>query len=186
MNILLRMLANPPFESYVLTRRPSLAELTQDMRAQPELAHNFGADQYFEVSDLSAELEVNLLAQRAQFILLSVNEWQQLVADIPREEPPANYRGLWVASRRVADHMILLPEDGNGEPSLMLYAPEYEEERVSLEIARAAAPYSTVEQVRKPCREDYKLEQGILVPDCANKDCAGGCSLQKWIEDDVR
>jgi hypothetical protein len=184
MNILLRMLANPPFASYVIARQPSLAELAGDLRAQPELAHDFGADQYLVGSVLPAELEVDPLAQRAQFVLLPVDAWQQLVAGFPRVEPPTNYTGTWVAGRQAADRMIVLPDDRSEEPYLMLYAPEYQESRVCLEIARAAAPYSTLEQLDEPCRDCYKLEQGWHVEHCENRNCSEDCSPKSWIEDD--
>jgi hypothetical protein len=183
MNILLRMLANPPFASYVIERQPSLAELAGDLRAQPELARNFGVDQYL-AEPFPAELEVDPVAQQAQFILLPVDAWQQLVDGIPRVESPIDYTGTWVAGRRVADRIVVLPDDRSAEPYLMLYVPEYQESRVCLEVARAAAPYSAAGRVNEQCKECYKPEQEWHLEHCENRNCHEDCSPKSWIEND--
>lgn len=185
MNILLRMLDNPPFASYVIDRRPTLAELAQDLRAQTGLVHAFGADQYLAGVGIPAEIEVDPLSQRASFVFLSITEWSELIEGIPDEQPPGDHTGTWVAGRRVADVMALLPEDSSPDPELMLYTQERYGDWACLKPIRAnllysaAEQYRAVEEVSKPCTECYNPEGRKRIANCDNKGCPRGCKIRR-------
>jgi hypothetical protein len=189
MNILLRMLENPPFASYVRERQPTLAELAQDMRTRPGLVRAFGADRYLTPSDIPVELEVDPLSQRARFVFLPVAEWSELIEGIPSGEPPDNDIGTSVAARRVADLVALLPEDGSPDTELMLYISESYRDRVCLKAVKAILPYSVaeqrpaVEEVSEPCSPCRRPVGEKRVADCNNHGCPRGCKIHRWTQD---
>jgi hypothetical protein len=186
MNVLVRLLRNPSFATYVTEQQPTLAGLVQMLRTQPEVARGFGIGEFLDGTELSPELETDPLAKQAGFVFLPVSSWQQLVANLPLPHPPpGGYSGTWQAGLRLADRVAILPDAAGPEPELMLYVFERREDRISLDPVRIRGAYQTVDRPFQPCKEEYELDGEILRLVCDNQACTGTCQLRYWIEDDV-
>jgi hypothetical protein len=185
LNVLVRLLRNPSFASYVTEQQPTLAGLVQMLRTQPEVARDFGVVEFLDGSEISPELEADPLAKQARFVFLPVNSWQQLIANLPLRRPPNHYLGTWLAGVSLIDRVAILPDAAGAEPELMLYVPERRENRVTLDPARISGTYQTVDRPLQPCKEEYELDGEVLRLVCDNQACTGTCRLRHWIEDDV-